>query len=155
MTLSIPSICQNDSESNLRISWEYARVRFDYRGITFLSETRYNYHELKQRLQIEYSKQLEKTFSINGITLSEQDYVKLILNRHEVDWDSCYFTEDYCGDSICQINLFAHVKIPLVIDDVEYRYGDMLPLQELSGKQLKFRKEERFLRKNRIIIQTE
>jgi oligoribonuclease (3'-5' exoribonuclease) len=81
--------------------------------------------------------------------------VKLILAKREVDLDNCYYTEDYCGDSICQINLFAHAKIPIVIDGIEYRDGDAIPIKELEEKQLKFKKEKRFFRKNRILIETE
>ena len=72
-----------------------------------------------------------------------------------MDLDKCYYTEDYFGDSICQINLFACVKIPIMIDGIEYRDGDVIPINKLEEKQLRFKKEERFLRKNRIIVETE
>lgn len=153
--LSLPSLCQNETGGSIRVSWDYCRFAYYYRGIPFLSSTEYNYNAFQQHKNTLYCNQLRKSFSVNGLSLSEQDYVKLILTKREVDLDKCYYTEDYCGDSISQINLFAHVKIPIVIDGIEHRDVDAIPIKELEGKQLKFRKEERFLRKNRILIETE
>lgn len=137
------------------MNWDYCRFVYLYRDIPFLSKTEYSYYVYQQHKTMKHGDSLRKSFSVNGLSLSEQDYVKLILNKREVDLERCYYTEDYCGDSISQINLFARVKIPIVIDGVEYRDGDAIPIKELEGKQLKFKKEERFLRKNRILVETE
>lgn len=153
--LSLSSLCQNETVGNIRVNWDYCRFVYVYRGIPFLSSTEYNYNDFQQHKNTLYSDRLRKSFSVNGLSLSEQDYVKLILAKREVDLDNCYYTEDYCGDSICQINLFAHAKIPIVIDGIEYRDGDAIPIKELEEKQLKFKKEKRFFRKNRILIETE
>lgn len=156
MMLSISSFCQdNKKEENIRVNWDYCKFAFVYRGIPFLSETSYNYSEYLQHQQTIYCHQGSKTFSVNGISLSEQDYSTLKLNKKEVDVDKCYYTEDYCGDSISRINFYAQVIIPIVINGIEYLSGDTIPLNELQVEKLKFRKEERFLRKNRILIETE
>ena len=153
--LSLSSLCQNETGGSIRVSWDYCRFVYLYRGIPFLSSTEYSYNAFQQHKKTLYCNQLRKSFSINGLSLSEQDYLKLILTKREVDLDQCYYTEDYCGDSICQINLFAYVKIPIMIDGIEYREGDTVSVNGLRGKRLKFRKEERILRKNRILIETE
>lgn len=155
LMLSLSSLSQNEIGGSTKVSWDYCQFVYFYHGIPFLSSTEYSYNAFQQHKKTLYCNQLRKSFSVNGLSLSEQDYVKLILTKREVDLDKCYYTEDYCGDSICQINLFAYVKIPIVIDGIEYREGDAIPIKELEGKQLKFKKEERFLRKNRILIETE
>ncbi|MBR5631651.1 MAG: hypothetical protein IKW82_08415 [Bacteroidales bacterium] len=153
--LSLSSLCQNETGGSIRVSWDYCRFVYVYRGIPFLSSLEYNYYEFQQHKNTLYCNQLRKSFSVNGLSLSEQDYVKLNLTKREVDLDQCYYTEDYCGDSICQINLFANVKIPIMIDSIEFRKGDTIPIKEMQGKKLKFKKQQRFLRKNRILIETE
>ena len=155
LILPILLFCQDNKGGSIRVNWDYCRFVYLYRDIPFLSKTEYSYYAYQQHKTMKHGDSLRKSFSVNGLSLSEQDYVKLILNKREVDLERCYYTEDYCGDSISQINLFARVKIPIVIDGVEYRDGDAIPIKELEGKQLKFKKEERFLRKNRILVETE
>lgn len=153
--LSLSSLCQNETGGSIRVSWDYCRFVYVYRGIPFLSSLEYNYYEFQQHKNTLYCNQLRKSFSVNGLSLSEQDYLKLVLHKNEVDLNNCYYTEDYCGDSISQINFFARVKIPIVVNGIEYLYEDTIPIKDLQGKRLNFKKQERFLRKNRIIIESE
>ncbi len=142
---------------NVKISGDFLGIAYLYQGIPFLSleiHDRESYMLYKQTERY-YCNQVRKSFSVNGLSLSEQDYLKLVLHKNEVDLNNCYYTEDYCGDSISQINFFARVKIPIVVNGIEYLYEDTIPIKDLQGKRLNFKKQERFLRKNRIIIESE
>ncbi len=145
------------TSENARICGDFRGIAYLYHGVPFLSLEIQDWesYQLYKQTKIHYCNQVRKTFFVNGLSLSEDSFVKLTLKKKDIDLDNCYYTEDYCGDSISQINFFAHVKIPIVIDGFEYSYGDTLPLKELQGKKLRFVKERRFLRKNRILVKAE
>ena len=155
LLLSTTMIAQEGTEvsihnnGNVKVSGEFIEYVRVYRGIVFHEQKGYVYH-----YQLKCCNNVNVAFFINGIPISEQNYVRLILSKKEMDLENCYYTENYYQDSISQINIFANARIPICIDGIEYRYGDALPLKELEGKELIFKKEERLLRKNRIIIQT-
>ncbi len=114
-----------------------------------------DHYRFKQEFRKVTSMDLKEALFLNKIPISETDFYYLFLKKDEVDLENCCFY-DRCQDTIVlQIDYHITIKIPIVIDGIEYRYGDMLPLEELQGKRLMFKKEERIFRKNRILIETE
>lgn len=144
-----------DRNIHICVEGPYWRVRSCY-GVPFISEKgsedfsifELGFNEL-------YCKNFNKTFSINQLPISEHDFYLLHLNMCDIDSEKCYYTEEYSGDSISQINFYAMVKIPIFIDGKEIQQSDTLLTTALQDKKLKFHKEKRFFRKNRIIVEKE
>lgn len=156
MVLCYPLFCQNEKQRNLRVNWDYCFYTRELYGIPFHSLKSYTYEEWVaiKDLPIICDK-TKMYFTLNDLSISEDDYFHLFLRTCEVDSERCYYVEEYESDSISRINYHAYVTIPLVIDGTEYRYEDAIPIKDLQGKRLNFKKQERFLRKNRIIIESE
>lgn len=94
-------------------------------------------------------------FYINGIPITEKTYLRLKLSKRDLVVDDNYSTFDYFNDSTVRVNLHAKLSIPICIDGVEYNYQDTIPAEYLNGDKLYFRRERRFFRKDRIIVEKE
>ncbi|MCQ2307068.1 MAG: hypothetical protein MJ000_05845 [Bacteroidales bacterium] len=138
----------------------YVSTCYFYEGIKFeLKSSTMNYWELANEFYTHKihneGKKAERTFLIDEIPISENDYRHLKLRKRDFVVDSNYCTEDYVFDSIVVINLHAKLSIPILIDGVEYNYQDTIPAEYLNGDKLYFRRERRFFRKDRIIVEKE
>lgn len=96
-----------------------------------------------------------KKFYLNGIPLSEKDFSLLKIHEKEVDLEKCYYTFDFCGDSVICINYNTTILIPLCINGKEYKNNDSIPLKDFEEKNIKIKKEKRLFKKNRITVQIE
>ena len=122
------------------------------RGIPYRSQKLfYNINEI---LDFHFPDECEnKVFYINGLPLSEKDFISLKIRKKEVDLNQCYFTLDYYGDSVMCINFYTTLTIPISVNGKEFFVGDTLS-QGVYGEQfVSIKKERRLFNKNRIVIQ--
>ena len=147
------SFCQNDNGGSVRVNWDYVFFIRTIHGISFHSFESYrDIQAVRQKESEKNCDTIETTFAINGLPISENDFIQLKLRAREVDSEKSYYTEEYENGCICRINYYAYLKIPIWINGVDYDDGDILPIEKLEGKELLFKKEKRFLKKNRIVV---
>ncbi len=157
LCLSIVSVFAYGQFFDGKYYWTY----YYYDGISFKLVTDKTYQELADEFYTNRllhksrndNKYIKRTFYINEIPLSKDDFSKLKLKKRDLVADSSYFTEDVFNDSIVRINLHAVLRIPICIDGLEYNIKDIIPLEALKNKELHFRRKNRLFRKDSIIIE--
>ena len=96
-----------------------------------------------------------KRFYLNGLPLLEKDFSLLKIRKKEVDLEQCIFAFEHSNDSIVCIKYYTVLTIPICVNGVEYKNGEIIPFNYIENEIIKVEKEKRLLKKNRIIIQIE
>ncbi len=123
------------------------------RGIPYRSQKLfYNINEI---LDFRFPDECEnKVFYINGLPLSEKDFISLKIRKKEVDLNQCYYTLDYCGDSVIRINYYTTLTIPVFINGIKWTGNGSFSIEECTEPFIMIKKERRLFQKNRIMFQT-
>lgn len=130
-----------------------SRVQYGLKecGIVFLSKRRYLWHFENLNLCDNY----KKFFYLKNIPIDSVDLLSLNLRRKDLNEDSCLFVQTGECDSNAMVSYYVETSIPVCIDGVEYNYQDTIPAEYLNGDKLYFRRERRFFRKDKIIVEKE
>lgn len=137
--------------------YAYQGIVFDGKAIRYYGSLADIYNDNMYIRELFFREGMYKkiSFFINEIPITEEAYLQLELIKSDFVIDDNYSTFDYFNDSTEKINLHAKLRIPICIEGVEYSYQDTIPTEYLNGDKLHFRRERRFLRKDRIIVEKE
>ena len=149
LLLTISSIARSQSIRQDGVPCYFVKPE---RGIPYRSQKLfYNINEI---LDFHFPDECEnKVFYINGLPLSEKDFISLKIRKKEVDLNQCYYTLDYCGDSVIRINYYTTLIIPIMVNGKGYVVGDTLPKGVCGEQIISIKKDRRVFNENRIEIQ--